>query len=78
MAFSPQIMKSAKVPAFNLSQNKAGDLSVLDSIKRDLLGQYSYNIDLQLNTGLEILVNDSQTDSKLNCNLNLLYTPSYS
>ena len=73
MAFSPQIMKSAKVPAFNLSQNKAGDLSVLDSIKRDLLGQYSYNIDLQLNTGLEILVNDSQTDSKLNCNLNLLY-----
>ena len=78
MAFSPQIMKSAKVPAFNLSQNKAGDLSVLDSIKRDLLGQYSYNIDLQLNTGLEILVNDSQTDSKLNCNLNLLYTSSYS
>ena len=78
MAFSPQIMKSAKVPAFNLSQNKAGDLSVLDSIKRDLLGQYSYNIDLQLNTGLEILVNDSQTDSKLNCNLNLLYNPSYS
>ena len=78
MAFSPQIMKSAKVPAFNLSQNKAGDLSALDSIKRDLLGQYSYNIDLQLNTGLEILVNDSQTDSKLNCNLNLLYSPSYS